>query len=77
MYFEICGRIRDVEVIAVGGAIRELARLQQRFGRGNWRKLKGVAEVKLADGRIRTAEIHWYAAHGIGKRKLKIKRLLG
>jgi hypothetical protein len=76
MYFEVIGRIRDIEVIAVGGKIREIVRLQKQFGRGRWRKLKGVAEIRLADGTIRIAEIHWYEAHGIGKRKLKLKRLL-
>ena len=76
MYFEVIGRIRDIEVIAVGGKIREIVRLQKQFGRARWRKLKGVAEIRLADGTIRTAEIHWYEAHGIGKRKLKLKRLL-
>jgi hypothetical protein len=76
VYFEVIGRIRDIEVIAVGGKIREIVRLQKQFGRARWRKLKGVAEIRLADGTIRTAEIHWYEAHGIGKRKLKLKRLL-
>ena len=76
MYFEVIGRIRNIEVIAVGGRIREIVRLQKQFGRGRWRKLKGVAEIRLADGTIRIAEIHWYEAHGIGKRKLKLKRLL-
>jgi hypothetical protein len=76
VYFEVIGRIRGIEVIAVGGKIREIVRLQKQFGRGRWRKLKGVAEIRLADGTIRIAEIHWYEAHGIGKRKLKLKRLL-
>ena len=76
MHFRVIGRVRDIEVIAVGGRIREIVRLQKQFGRGRWRKLKGVAEIRLADGTIRIAEIHWYEAHGIGKRKLKLKRLL-
>lgn len=77
MYFEIIGDITEVETIAVGGKIRELARLRKQFGKGRWRKLKGVATVRLKNGRIRQVELHWYEAHGIGKRKLKIKRYLG
>jgi len=50
--------------------------MQKQFGRGRWRKLKGVAQVRLPGGRIRKAELHWYGAHGIGKRKMKIKRFL-
>ncbi len=62
--------------IAVGGRIRELARLREQFGHGRWRKLKGVALVRLRSGRIRRVELHWYEAHGIGKKKIKIKRYL-
>ena len=76
MYFEIIGDITEVETIAVGGKIRELARLRKQFGEGRWRKLKEIATVRLRSGRIRTVELHWYEAHGIGKRKLKIKRYL-
>lgn len=77
MYFEIIGEITEIETIAVGSSIRDIARLRKQYGRGRWRKLKGVAMVRLSDERIRQAEIHWYEAHGIGKRKLKIKRFLG
>ncbi|MGI8656723.1 MAG: hypothetical protein ACR2LC_16075 [Pyrinomonadaceae bacterium] len=76
MYFEIVGQITDVETIAVGSRIREIADLRREFGVGRWRKLKGVATVRLLNGRIRKVELHWYEAHGIGKRKLKIKRYL-
>jgi hypothetical protein len=76
LHFEIVGDIKEIETIAVGGSIRELAQLQERFGHGRWRKLKGSAAVQLFDGTIRLAEIHWYEAHGIGKRRLKIKRFL-
>lgn len=76
MYFEIIGEITDVETIAVGHGIRERARLRKQFGAGRWRKLKGSATVRLRGGRIRRVELHWYEAHGIGKRKLKIKRYL-
>ena len=71
--FKLVGQIRDIETNATGRGIRELALLNRRYGKGNWRKLKGVAEVELDDGTIQIAEIHWYEAHGIGKRKMKIK----
>jgi hypothetical protein len=76
MYFEILNEISDIQRIAAGPSIRELARLRKQFGHGRWRKLKGTATVKLQSGRIRTVELHWYEAHGIGKRKMKIKRYL-
>ncbi|MCA1634531.1 MAG: hypothetical protein LC802_12775 [Acidobacteria bacterium] len=77
MYFEIEGKISDIELIAAGHGIRILALLQKRYGRGGrWRKLKGVANVRLSDGTIRLAEIHWFEAHGIGKKMLRIKRYL-
>jgi hypothetical protein len=74
--FEILGSIRGIEIIASGHGIRDLAVLQKHFGRGNWRKVKGFATVRLADGRIAAAEVHWYEAHGIGRRWIKIKRYL-
>ncbi len=77
MYFEIIGEITNIERIAVGSSIHEIAGLRKKFGAGRWRKLKGVATVRLANGRIRKVELHWYEAHGIGKRKLKIKKYLG
>lgn len=76
MYFEIIGDIEEIETLAVGGSIRDIMRLQKQFGRGRWRKLKGVAKVRLQSDQIREAELHWYEAHGIGKRKMKIKRFL-
>ncbi len=76
MYFEVTSEITDIETIAVGSSIREIARLRKQFGAGRWRKLKGVATVRLRNGRIRKVELHWYEAHGIGKKKLKIKRYL-
>jgi hypothetical protein len=76
MHFQIVGRVRKVEVIAVGGRIADIMRLERQFGPGRWRKLKGVAVVRLASGHVRLAEIHWYEAHGIGRKKIKIKRLL-
>lgn len=74
MHFEILGEIRNVETFARGSGIRELSRLRKYYGRGRWRKRKGFAKVKLADGSIRDAEVHWYEASGIGKREFKIKR---
>ncbi len=76
MYFEIIGEITNIEIIAVSSSIRDIARLQKQYGRGRWRKLKGTALVRLSNDRLCQAEIHWYEAHGIGKRKLKIKRFL-
>jgi len=76
MHFEIVGRIESVETIAVGGRIRDIMRLRRQFGPGRWRKLKGVARVQLANGTIRKAEVHWYEAHGVGRRKMKVKRFL-
>ena len=76
MYFDIVGHIEDVETIAAGASIRELAKLRARHGAGRWRKRKGVALVRLSNGQVRRAELHWYEAHGIGRRKIKIKRLL-
>jgi hypothetical protein len=76
MPFEIIGEITELEIIAVGSAIRDLARLRRQYGEGRWRKLKGMARVRLASGRIRLAELHWYEAHGIGKKEIKRKRYL-
>ena len=76
MYFEIVGDITHVETFAVGSSIRELARLRKRYGRGRWRKRKGIATVRLEDDTIVRAEVHWYEAHGIGRRGMKIKRII-
>ena len=76
MEFEILGQIRHVETMASGREIHIRARLIRLYGKGNWRKLKGIATVRLEDGTITEAEVHWFEAHGIGKRRMKIKRLL-
>ena len=76
MYFEILGEISHAETFAKGSGIREITRLRKRFGRGRWRKRKGIVRVRLSDGSIHLAEIHWYEATGIGKRDFKIKRLI-
>jgi hypothetical protein len=76
MYFELLSDITDIEIIAVGSSIYDIARLRTQFGPGRWRKLKGRATVRLASGRIREAELHWYEAEGIGRKKMKIKRYL-
>ena len=73
MDFEILSQITNIETIATGSDIRELPRLRRQYGRGRWRKLKGVATVRLKDGTIHLAEIHWYEAHGIGRQEFKIK----
>jgi hypothetical protein len=74
--FELISEIAGVEIIAVGHSIRDLPRLAKSYGAGRWRKLKGVATVRLSSGRVRRVELHWYEAHGVGKRDLKIKRYL-
>ena len=77
MKFEIVGQIRNVETIASGREIRILPQLRKKWGAGKWRKMKGIAVVRiLRTGRIREAEIHWYEAHGVGKRDFKIKKIL-
>ena len=76
MNFEIIGEIQDVEPIAIGSSIRDLGRLRRLYGPGRWRKLKGIARIRLRSGRIRLAELHWYEAHGIGRKEIKRKRYL-
>jgi hypothetical protein len=71
--FEIIGSIEKVQTIAVGRGIREIRNLRKLFGPGNWRKRKGFTTVRFSNGIIARAEVHWYEAHGIGKRKMKIK----
>jgi hypothetical protein len=76
MDFELVGPIGQIEIIAVGKSIRDIARLRRMYGSGRWRKLKGVARVQLSDGSVCRAEVHWYEAHGIGRKDMKIKRIL-
>ena len=76
MHFTVIGDITDIERIAVGSSIRILPLLRKKYRRGRWRKLKGTATVELRDGTIRIAEVHWFEAHGIGRRKMRIKRFL-
>jgi len=76
VYFEIIGEIEGIETIAIGGMIRDIMRISRQYGHGRWRKLKGVAKVRLENGRICKAELHWYEAHGIGRKKIKIKKIL-
>jgi len=73
MDFEVIGKITDIETIATGRSIRDIARLRKRYRRGRWRKMKGLARVCLEDGTIHIAEIHWYEAHVIGRKEFKIK----
>jgi len=74
--FEIIGEITDVETIAVGSSIRVLKRLKRFYGQGRWRKLKGIAKVRLPDGTVCKTEVHWYEMSKVGKKECKIKRIL-
>ena len=73
LFFEVVGQIQNIETFAYGSAIREIGRLRRQYGIAKWRKRKGIATVRLSDGTIRLAEVHWYEATGIGKFELKIK----
>jgi hypothetical protein len=73
MDFEIVGEMAHIETMATGSGVRDRARLRKQYGQGRWRKLKGVAHVRLVDGTTRLAEMHWYEAHGIGKKESKLK----
>jgi len=74
--FDIIEEIREIQTIAKGPGIRELERLRKTYGAGAWRKMKGIARIRLSTGRIRLAELHWYEAHGIGRKEMKRKRYL-
>ncbi len=74
--FEILSDIRDIETIAVGRGVQIRRHLERTFGKGRWRKMKGIATVQLADGTICEAEIHWFEAHGIGRKDFKVKRVI-
>lgn len=74
--FKITAPIEDVGIIAKGTAIRERKRLWKTYGKGRWRKLKGIANIEFADGTMCEAEVHWYEAHGIGAKEYKIKRII-
>ena len=76
MRFEILGEISDIETFAAGSGIREIARLRRIYGRGRWRKRKGIARIRFSDGSTHVAELHWYEAAGIGRKEFKIKQLL-
>ena len=75
--FELIGNLTDIEIIAVNLSIRERRKLKAQFGGWRWRKLKGVGQVRFPNGAVRKAELHWYEAHGVGRRKMKVKRVLG
>ena len=76
MQMEILGEIRDIETIATGHGVHIRRYLERTYGTGRWRKMKGIATVRLADGSICEAEIHWFEAHGIGQKDFKIKRVV-
>jgi len=76
MFFELVDKITEIETIAVGPGIHDIGRLRKMYGRGRWRKLKGFAFVRLEDGSTCWAELHWYEAHGIGKKEMRVKELI-
>jgi len=76
MNFDIIDEIKEIEMIAQGSGIRDLTRLKKSYGLGNWKKLKGIAHIRLSSGKVKLAELHWYEAHGIGKKEIKRKRYL-
>lgn len=76
MHFKLLGQVTQIETFAVGSGIREIARLRKFYGKGRWRKRKGIVKVRLSDGSVHLAEIHWYEATGMGRKEYKIKRLL-
>ena len=76
MRFEVLGRIEQVVVIAAGTSVRIRAALRKAYGPGRWRKMKGIATIRLGNGRVRKVELHWYEAHGVGRRDTKIKRYM-
>lgn len=76
MHFDVVGEITDLETIAVGSRIREIARLRKLYGRARWRKMKGKALVRMSDGRVRMAELHGYEGHGVGRKEIERKRHL-
>lgn len=73
---EIVGEISGVETIASGSAVKRRRLLAKVHGTANWRKLKGIAMVRLPDGFVVRAEVHWFEAHGRGRYDLKVKRFL-
>ena len=74
--FEVVGEIDAIEVIASGRKLRQKKELHRQYGKGRWRKLRGIALVRIPGGEVRKAEVHWYEAHGIGRRRIKIKRFI-
>ncbi|HTM46339.1 MAG TPA: hypothetical protein VL137_15370 [Polyangiaceae bacterium] len=74
--FRVVGPFLNIETIAAGREIRELRRLKRAYGRGRWRKCKGFARIEIANGIKHVAEIHWYEAHGVGRKEIKIKRII-
>ncbi|NTU62301.1 MAG: hypothetical protein HGB05_02600 [Chloroflexi bacterium] len=74
--FKVISEITNIEIIAAGTSIREIERLRRQYGSGRWRKLKGIALIQLRNGQVKVAELHWYEAHGVGRKEIKRKRYL-
>ncbi len=76
MFFELIGNVAETELIAQGKSIRELPRLVKLYGKARWKKMKGNCDIRFKSGSVVKAELHWYEAHGVGRKEIKIKRLL-
>jgi hypothetical protein len=76
MKFDIIDEINNIELIAKGSGIRGINRLRKFYGLGNWKKMKGIVHIRLSSGKVKLAELHWYEAHGIGKKEIKRKKYL-
>ena len=62
MQFEIVGPITNAEAIAAGPGVPVRSYLRKAYGQGPWRKMKGIATIRLPNGAVRTVELHWYGA---------------
>ncbi|MGE0084690.1 MAG: hypothetical protein AB7S75_09730 [Desulfococcaceae bacterium] len=58
---EILGEIRNEDVTAKGASVKIREMPAELYGTGNWKKMKGIANVRLSDGSIRLAEINYVA----------------
>jgi hypothetical protein len=73
MKFKVISDITSIQVIAKGSGVDARHELNRLYGRGNWRKLKGITTVEYENGQVWRVELHWFEAHGIGRKRLKVK----